>query len=70
MTRADDYRARAATCDERADATDNPISRRELQGRARAWRQLADDADALERINTDRAKRRGDSEAGVSGGVK
>jgi len=67
MTRADDYRARATDYEKRAGATDNPISRRELQGRARAWRQLAQDADALERIAADRASRRLDTRGRVSG---
>jgi len=53
MTRADDYRARAADCERRASTIVNPISRRELLGRARAWRQLAHDAEALERIAAD-----------------
>jgi hypothetical protein len=53
MTRSEEYRSRAADCDRRALLT--PASRLDLQARARAWRQLAHDAEALERITADQA---------------
>jgi len=51
---ADDYRSRAAQCEMRAAAADNPVTRQELINHAEVWRRLARDAEMLERIAADR----------------
>jgi hypothetical protein len=66
-SRAEDYRTRAAACETRAAAADNDLTRRELLGRARAWRQLAQDAEALERITADVAAQAGGAARRASG---
>ncbi|MDR3468244.1 MAG: hypothetical protein P4M07_20110 [Xanthobacteraceae bacterium] len=66
-SRAEDYRARAVACETRAAAADNDLTRRELLGRASAWRQLAQDAESLERITADRAAQAGGAEGRARG---
>ena len=45
MTKADECRARAAECDEKADQAKDPEAKRLLEDAAAEWRTMADLAD-------------------------